>query len=102
VITCFVKRQVASLAHLVAERQQETDSINLQDGMYAPLSSLQILENMFRKELDHVHLGISRRHAMLHPTQEDEWEISYTTLYSCKQIALTCVVDASVAIAVNK
>ena len=52
-------------AHLVPERVQEPDRVDLQDRMHRARLRLQVLEDMVREELDDIHERVRRRDSML-------------------------------------
>ena len=55
-----------TITYLITEGQEKPDRVDLEDRVNRSLCGLQILEHMVREKLDDVHLGIGRRHAVLH------------------------------------
>jgi len=84
-------------SHLVPERVQESDSVNLQDRVCGPLKSLEVLEYVIREEIDNVDSGVRGRNPLLEMGGKGEQVIVGST-----RDKRTATVDPRVAIAPSR
>jgi len=84
-------------SYLVPERVQKPDSVNLQDRVHGPFRSLEVLEDIVRKEFDDIDPRVRGRDPLLKRGSKGERVTVRVTMNK-----RTAIVDPRVAIAPSR